>query len=130
MSDKVVVDMEKNEDGQWSTYTKYFNPEDFWDKIKEYAKIVGCEGIRTSLRLFYALDNPDMPKHIKGIIWGALGYFILPIDIIPDFIPMVGYTDDIGILAAAVGMASLYITADVKEKADEKLRDWFGTGAC
>ena len=49
---------------------------------------------------------------------------------IPDFMPIVGFTDDIGILAAAVGIAALYIDSDVKDKADRKLADWFGDTTC
>ena len=64
------------------------------------------------------------------IIYGALGYFISPLDVIPDFMPIVGFTDDIGILAAAVGIAALYIDSDVKDKADRKLADWFGDTTC
>ena len=101
MSDKDIIDM-KEENGQWSAYVSEFSPEKLWEKIKGHAKKVGCEGIRSALRLFYALDNPSMPLKTKMVIYGALGYFISPIDVIPDFIPVVGFTDDIGVLAAAV----------------------------
>ena len=103
MSDKDIIDM-KEENGQWSAYVSEFSPEKLWEKIKGHAKKVGCEGIRSALRLFYALDNPSMPLKTKMVIYGALGYFISPIDVIPDFIPVVGFTDDIGVLAAAVVM--------------------------
>lgn len=49
---------------------------------------------------------------------------------IPDFIPVVGFTDDIGVLAAAVVMAASYIDAEAKAKADAKLAGWFGEGTC
>ena len=94
MSDKDIIDM-KEENGQWSAYVSEFSPEKLWEKIKGHAKKVGCEGIRSALRLFYALDNPSMPLKTKMVIYGALGYFISPIDVIPDFIPVVGFTDDI-----------------------------------
>ena len=96
MSDKDIIDM-KEENGQWSAYVSEFSPEKLWEKIKGHAKKVGCEGIRSALRLFYALDNPSMPLKTKMVIYGALGYFISPIDVIPDFIPVVGFTDDIGV---------------------------------
>ena len=97
MSDKDIIDM-KEENGQWSAYVSEFSPEKLWEKIKGHAKKVGCEGIRSALRLFYALDNPSMPLKTKMVIYGALGYFISPIDVIPDFIPVVGFTDEIGVL--------------------------------
>lgn len=120
MSDKDIIDM-KEENGQWSAYVSEFSPEKLWEKIKGHAKKVGCEGIRSALRLFYALDNPSMPLKTKMVFTGALGYFISPIDVIPDFIPVVGFTDDIGVLAAAVVMAASYIDAEAKAKADAKL---------
>jgi uncharacterized membrane protein YkvA (DUF1232 family) len=49
----------------------------------------------------------------------------MPLDAIPDVLPVVGYTDDLGTLAAAVGTVSMYITADVKAQAQQKLVDWF-----
>ena len=129
MSDKDFIDM-KEENGQWSAYVSEFSPEKLWEKIKGHAKKVGCEGIRSALRLFYALDNPSMPLKTKMVIYGALGYFISPIDVIPDFIPVVGFTDDIGVLAAAVVMAASYIDAEARAKADAKLANWFGEGSC
>ena len=121
MSDKDFIDM-KEENGQWSAYVSEFSPEKLWEKIKGHAKKVGCEGIRSALRLFYALDNPSMPLKTKMVIYGALGYFISPIDVIPDFIPVVGFTDDIGVLAAAVVMAASYIDAEAKAKADAEAK--------
>ena len=129
MSDKDIIDM-KEENGQWSAYVSEFSPEKLWEKIKGHAKKVGCEGIRSALRLFYALDNPSMPLKTKMVIYGALGYFISSIDVIPDFIPVVGFTDDIGVLAAAVVMAASYIDAEARAKADAKLAGWFGDGTC
>jgi uncharacterized membrane protein YkvA (DUF1232 family) len=55
----------------------------------------------------------------------ALGYFILPIDAIPDIIPVVGYTDDLAGLVGALGAVSMYITNDVKKLAAQKMKNWF-----
>lgn len=62
---------------------------------------------------------------VKATIYGALGYFILPLDVIIDFAPL-GYTDDLTVLGAAIVMASLYIDKDVKIKARKKLKEIFG----
>lgn len=110
-----------------SAHQQDYSEESFWEKVKQYAKKVGLEGMRNALRLYYALDNPDMPPKIKAIIYGALGYFISPLDILPDVLPVVGFTDDIAVLAAAVVAAASYINEDVKARADKKLIDWFGT---
>ena len=98
----------------------------FWDKTVNFAKSAGKEVIEKALWLFYAAQDPATPVWAKGVIYGALGYFISPIDAIPDITPIIGYTDDLGVLAAAVASVSMYITAEVKEKASQKLKDWFG----
>ncbi len=107
-------------------YEKSYSEGGFWGKAQKYASKVGMEGTRQALRLYYALRNPEMPARTKTMIYGALGYFISPLDLIPDFIPAVGFTDDIWALAAAIAVAATYITDDVKKQADAKLTEWFG----
>jgi uncharacterized membrane protein YkvA (DUF1232 family) len=98
----------------------------FWDKLKRYAKAAGSEVIEKALWLYYASQRPETPVWARSVIFGALAYFILPTDAIPDLIPLVGYSDDLGALAAAIGMVSLYISDDVKEKTRRKMSEWFG----
>ena len=63
---------------------------------------------------------------VKVGIYGALGYLISPIDVISDFIPLVGYTDDASVIAAAIVLAQLYITEEVRRQAKEKIRTILG----
>lgn len=103
-----------------------FTDEKFWDKVKHFALAAGREVIEKALWLYYAFQRPETPAWAKAVIAGALAYFILPIDAIPDAIPVAGYTDDLGALASAIGMVAMHITADVKQQANQKLEDWFG----
>lgn len=57
---------------------------------------------------------------VKATIYGALGYFIVPFDLIPDVMPVVGFGDDLGALGLALTMACMYIDAEVKDKARTK----------
>ncbi|MFX3622941.1 MAG: YkvA family protein [Ectobacillus sp.] len=98
----------------------------FWSKIKYAAKKAGHLVIYTCLLLFYVLQKPDVPKKTKVAIIGALAYFIAPIDAIPDIAAGIGYTDDLGALGAALIQAAMYVDEDVKQKAKEKLAEWFG----
>lgn len=107
-------------------YSKFYSEKAFFDKIKNFAKKAGIKVIYLSLLLFYAFKKESTPAWAKGVILGALGYFILPIDIIPDVIPAVGYTDDLGLLLVAIGSIAFYIDDDIKLKAKAKLKDWFG----
>lgn len=97
-------------------FPKKYSDKGFWDKLVSFAKSAGKEVIEKALWLYYAAQDPETPTLTKGMIYGTLGYFISPIDAIPDFIPG-GYTDDLGILAVAVVSLTLYITEDIKAKA-------------
>ena len=80
-----------------------------------------------ALTLYYVLQKADIPVAEKGIIIGALGYFILPIDLIPDFIMGFGYTDDIGAMLIAIKKSMKYVDEEVKNQVYLKLNDWFNT---
>jgi uncharacterized membrane protein YkvA (DUF1232 family) len=103
----------------------HYSDDEFWQKIKKFALKAGKEVIEKALWLYYAAQRPETPTWAKTIIFGALAYFILPLDVIPDVIPVAGYSDDLGALAAAIGMVSMYITAEIKEQATQKLQQWF-----
>ncbi len=98
----------------------------FWHKMIGFAKVAGKQTIEKALLLYYAAQNPQTPKWAKRVIYGALGYFILPFDAIPDLVPAAGYVDDVGVLVAAIAVVSMYINAEVRAKAAEKMQKWFG----
>lgn len=102
-----------------------YSEKGLWNKIKKYAKIAGKELIEKVLWLYYAMQRPDCPAWAKAVIIGALAYFILPTDAIPDVLPGIGYTDDLAVVMAALGTVSIYVDKEVKRKAKEKLSDWF-----
>ena len=107
-------------------YSKDYSEESFWDKITGTIKSAGSELIFKALQLFYAMQNPECPIAIKAAIIAALGYFISPIDAIPDVIPFVGFADDLAAVGAALAMANMYINNEVIQKAKDKMRGLFG----
>lgn len=114
------------ESDKMKKYQKHYNEKEFLSKIFKYAKTAGINVVYVGLLLFYTLQNPKLPRKLKNMVIGSLGYFILPIDLVPDMIPLAGYTDDLGILMAAVVMVAFYIDEEAKMKAKEKLKDLFG----
>jgi uncharacterized membrane protein YkvA (DUF1232 family) len=102
-----------------------FQEQDYWNKVKNYAVSAGKDVVEKSLCLYYAAQRPETPLWAKTTIYSALAYFIMPLDALPDITPLVGYTDDLGALALAVGTVAAHITQDVKEQASAKLTDWF-----
>lgn len=103
-----------------------FSDSGFWDKVKKYARSAGESVLEPALKLYYAAQDPETPVWAKTTIYGALGYFISPIDAIPDITPLVGYSDDLGVLVAATAAVAAHITEKHKGKAKETLKQWFG----
>ncbi|MBR4228567.1 MAG: DUF1232 domain-containing protein [Bacteroidales bacterium] len=107
-------------------YQNRYNEQDFTAKVTKAAKKAGIKVIYLALILYYVLKSPKVKLADKGKIWGALGYFILPIDFIPDFIPIAGYTDDLAALLWAFYSVAKNVTPEIESQAKRKLHDWFG----
>src|SRR5689334_25016883 len=76
--------------------------QDFWRKLlKLIGRIPFAEDLAAAY--FCAID-PMTPGRVRGILIGALAYFVVPLDAIPDFVAGFGYTDDAAVLAAAIGL--------------------------
>ena len=108
-------------------YADKYSESSLFDKITSTIKSAGLKLIYEALLLFYVTENPNCPMKVKAAIFAALGYFISPIDVIPDFTPIVGYSDDAGAIALALCLAQIYIDDTVREKARNKIRDIFGS---
>lgn len=106
-------------------YEKDFSDQGFWDKVKGYAKAAGESVLEPALKMYYAATDSDTPIWAKTTIYSALGYFISPIDAIPDITPVVGYADDLGVLTAAVAVVATYIKDEHVKMAKETLKRWF-----
>lgn len=99
-----------------------------WRTLKKVAASAGRKTLLSALTLFYCLKDRDTPTWAKGVIVGALGYLILPADLIPDIIPGAGYGDDWGAIVAALGTVAAYIKDDHKAKAHAQVERFFGPG--
>ena len=107
-------------------YRKAWSEKAFFSKLPRTARKLGRAGLRQALRLYYVLKRKDLPGKTRVMIYGALGYFILPTDILPDVLPILGFTDDLGLLAAVFMAAAQYRDADVNAKAEAKVVEWLG----
>jgi uncharacterized membrane protein YkvA (DUF1232 family) len=107
-------------------YAGKFSENKFWQKLNRYARQAGTKAVYIALLLFYAYDRKDTPSWAKRIVLGSLGYLISPIDALPDLTPILGYTDDLGVLSFGLVTIAAYINQDVKNNARKKLQKWFG----
>lgn len=106
-------------------YAQEYSDKKFWDKVQKFAISAGVKVVYAGLLLFYALQETSTPGWAKAAIMGALGYFISPLDAIIDITPIVGYTDDLGVLALALASVAIFINDNVKTQARKKLMEWF-----
>jgi len=91
----------------------------FWKKLRGLAaRLPFAEDL---IAAHYCAFDRQTPVHVKAALVGALAYFVLPTDFIPDVLPVIGYTDDAAVLAAAIKLVSSHITPDHREAAKRAL---------
>ncbi|WP_246096700.1 YkvA family protein [Paenibacillus sinopodophylli] len=102
--------------GDQDKQTKYVE-EGFWAKVKRHAaKVPFAKEVVT---LYYCSADPNTPLTAKATAIGALAYWILPIDLIPDFIPVAGFVDDATAVFLAYKALSGQITDEHRDKAEQ-----------
>ena len=98
-------------------YQQHYSESKFWRKTKSLGKKV----LKPALTLYFVMKSPTTPLSAKIKIAGALGYLILPLDLMPDFIPIAGYTDDLAALIALVKSCMSYLTPEIEVQVKAKL---------
>jgi uncharacterized membrane protein YkvA (DUF1232 family) len=92
---------------------------DFWKKFGRLAaQIPFAEDLLTA---YYCAFDRKTPVHVRVALLAALAYFISPLDILPDFLPIVGLTDDAAVLAGAVKLVWDQIKPEHRDAAREAL---------
>jgi uncharacterized membrane protein YkvA (DUF1232 family) len=87
----------------------------FWIKLKQVvAKLPFAEEL---LAAYYCAFDKQTPRHVQASLLGAIAYFILPFDFVPDMLPVLGFTDDAAILATAIRMVAGHITQEHRDAA-------------
>ena len=80
---------------------------------------------REAVAMYFCLLDPTTPRWVKAIVAAALAYFVLPLDAVPDFLPLIGLSDDLSLLTAAYASVSGFVTDEHRTKA----AGWIGQGA-
>ena len=121
-----------------SDYSDGFDPADrlaqdrdsvrrrFWIKLKKVA--AGVPFVEDLLAAYYCAFDKDTPRHVQVALLGALAYFILPFDFIPDMLPVLGFTDDAAVLATAIRLVANHITDDHRFAARAALKRGIAPG--
>ncbi len=91
----------------------------FWRKLKRVAaRIPFAEEL---LAAYYCAFDKDTPLAVKATLVAAIAYFILPVDAIPDVLPVIGFTDDAAVLATAIKLVANNIRPAHREAAHNAL---------
>jgi len=87
----------------------------FWAKVR--ATLGRVPFLEQAISAFYCASDPATPLHVKAVVFGALAYFVMPFDALPDVVALLGYTDDAALLFAAIRTVSAYVTDEHRAKA-------------
>ena len=94
--------------------------QNFRRKLKRVAaKIPFAEDL---LAAYYCAFDRQTPRHVQAALIGALAYFILPFDFVPDFLPVLGFTDDAAVLATAIRLVATNIRDEHRDAARAALK--------
>lgn len=92
----------------------------FWIKIKRVAaKLPFAKDL---LAAYYCAFDRETPRHVQAALLGAIAYFVLPFDFMPDMLPVLGFTDDAAVLATAIRMVASNIKPEHREAAHSALQ--------
>ncbi len=111
-----------------SGYEKYYDENNFLTKLRKLVFRLGEEVVIHVLMLWFLLLSGKVPLKTRLLIMAALGYLVMPADLVSDFIPALGFTDDVAFLTYAFNQTSRYMDESIRKKAVEKLQKWMAPG--
>lgn len=92
---------------------------DFWRKLQRLAtKLPFAEDLLTA---YYCAFDRSTPNHVRAVLLGALAYFVLPFDFMPDILPIVGFTDDAALIAGSIRLIWVHLKPEHREAARDAL---------
>jgi uncharacterized membrane protein YkvA (DUF1232 family) len=94
---------------------------DFWAKLKRVGRSLPFA--EDLVAAYFCTLDPATPKRVKLVLMGAIAYFVLPLDGVADFLPILGFADDAALIAMAMSQVAGSITHAHREQAKEALRD-------
>src|SRR4051812_43103918 len=87
----------------------------FWSKAKRFAGSLPF--VTDAAALWFCMRDPQTPLWVRVQISGALAYFVSPIDLVPDFMPILGFVDDASVIATTLGIVATHVTDGHRAKA-------------
>jgi len=103
-------------------YSISFSDESFWKKIAKLPEAAGCTLLRSAFYLYFLLLSSEIPLWARASIVAVLGYFVCPIDVLPDFLPGgIGYTDDLAVMVKLLDQLDHFANDNIRKKVNDLL---------
>lgn len=96
----------------------------FWRRLRRLVRHVPL--LDRSLAAYYCARDPETPLYARCALFGAIGYFLMPFDLIPDFIPGIGHIDDAAVMLLALRLVAHRITPEHKARGRARLARFIG----
>lgn len=101
-----------------SRFAQFFSDDGFLRMLAQHPLL---DFLESAVALWYCLKDEQTPLWAKATIVAALGYFICPVDLIPDALPVIGWSDDAGVIAAALGVVDAFVSSRHRQQARQLL---------
>jgi len=128
VTDAEFEDTGEDSAGEQTEYQDAYSDGKYWAKLKSSVSKLPADMkvlIEYTLVLYYCAKDQRIPTHVKAVIIGALGYFIVPFDVVADIVPLLGLVDDLAVLLVAYRYIEEYITSEHQESARVKMDTLF-----
>jgi uncharacterized membrane protein YkvA (DUF1232 family) len=109
-------------------HAESYDEASFWRKLRRLVGRASRELVERALILYYCLKDPDTPSWARAVILAALGYFVLPADLVPDLVPFTGLADDFGVLVSALASVAGHVKPEHRQAAGALVSRWTGDG--
>jgi uncharacterized membrane protein YkvA (DUF1232 family) len=109
----------------WIHYGDEFSDASFSLKVRDHGREAGQALLEKAVVAYYAVRDPKVPSRAKRLLAAALGYFICPLDALPDATPLLGFTDDLAVLSAALAAVAAQLPPHTHEYAYAWAAGWF-----
>jgi uncharacterized membrane protein YkvA (DUF1232 family) len=96
-----------------------------WRRVTRHGSAIGQQTVYAAMLMYYAFRRKGIPIYARSIIIGVFGYFLAVFDAIPDLTPVIGFTDDLGVLSFGLVTIAAYINDEVRIKARQAVKKVF-----
>ncbi|BCS96404.1 hypothetical protein DSLASN_20360 [Desulfoluna limicola] len=106
------------------SYSEHYNEQSFGRKVEALPGGARKKVLQKAATLYAIMTEPAVPAWVKASIVGALGYFVCPLDLVPDVLPGVGFIDDVALMGLLIVEIGAYVTSSVQQRAEAFREQW------